>query len=81
LGAIQPEMVDVELYYGVLHKLGKIEDGRTQSMEIAEVKGDGSYVYRCTVACEDSGRYGFTARVVPCADDWIRYTPGLLTWA
>jgi glycogen phosphorylase len=81
LGGIHPDMVDVELYYGILHKLEEIEDGRTQSMEITEDQGNGSYLYYCNVACEDSGRYGFTARVVPRADDWIKYTPGLLTWA
>jgi starch phosphorylase len=50
-------------------------------MEIAEDRGGGNFLYACTVTCEDSGRYGFTARVGPRADDWIRYTPGLLTWA
>ncbi|MEJ2156244.1 MAG: alpha-glucan family phosphorylase [Desulfobacteraceae bacterium] len=81
LGGIRPDMVAVELYCGVLHGLGIIKDGQTQSMEIAEDQGNGNYLYRCTVACEDSGRYGFTARVVPRADEWIKYTPGLLTWA
>ncbi len=81
LGGIRPDMVAVELYCGVLHGLGIIKDGQTQSMEIAEDQGNGNYLYSCTVACEDSGRYGFTARVVPRADEWIKYTPGLLTWA
>lgn len=81
LGGIQPDMVDVELYYGQIQSLGKLVQGRTQIMEIAEDRGSGNYLYRCTVACEDSGRYGFTARIAPRADDWIKYTPGLLTWA
>jgi starch phosphorylase len=50
-------------------------------MEMINDRGNGHYLYRCKVICEDSGRYGFTVRVVPRADDWIRYTPGLLTWA
>jgi starch phosphorylase len=81
LGTVQPEMVDVELYYGQLQSLGKLAEGRIQTMEIAEDRGHGDYLYHCTVPCEDSGRYGFTARVAARADDWIRYTPGLLTWA
>lgn len=81
LGSIRPDMVDVELYFGSIQSLGKLVDGRTQTMEIAEDRGDGNFLYRCTVTCKDSGRFGFTARVAPCADDWIRYTPGLLTWA
>ncbi len=81
LGSIRPDMVDVELYYGRLQRLGKLEAGQTQPMTIAEDREDGNYLYGCTVQCEDSGRYGFTVRVAPRADDWIRYTPGLLTWA
>jgi starch phosphorylase len=48
---------------------------------MAEDRGEGSYLFRCTVTCKDSGRYGFTVRIVPRADDWIRFTPGLITWA
>jgi starch phosphorylase len=81
LGGIQPDMVDVELYSGQIQSLGKLVQGRPQIMELAEDRGNGNYIYRCTVTCEDSGRYGFTARVAPRADQWIRYTPGLLTWA
>ena len=81
LGSIQPDMVDVELYYGPLHSPDKLETGLTQAMEIAEDLSNGNYIYRCTVTCRDSGRYGFTVRVAARADDWIRYTPGLLTWA
>jgi len=81
LGSILPEMVVVELYFGRLQSLGKLVEGQTQTMEIAEDRGSGNFLYRCQVTCKDSGRYGFTARVAPQADDWIKYTPGLLTWA
>ena len=81
LGTIEPGKVDVELYYGRLESLDKLIQGQTQPMEIKETIGNGSFVYQCTVTCQDSGRYGFTVRVGPRADDWIRYTPGLLTWA
>jgi starch phosphorylase len=81
LGIIEPDKVDVELYYGRLQSLSKLTDGITQTMEIAEDRGNGDYLYQCTVVCKDSGRYGFTVRVAPRADDWIRFTPGLLSWA
>ena len=81
LGTIEPEKVDVELYCGRLKSLSNLMDGITQTMEIAEDRGNGDYLYQCTMACKDSGRYGFTVRVAPRADDWIRFTPGLLTWA
>ena len=81
LGALEPDKVDVELYYGRLESLDKLVRGQTQRMEIRETGENGWFVYHCTVTCDDSGRYGFTVRVGPQADDWIRYTPGLLTWA
>ena len=81
LGTIEPEKVDVELYFGQLQSLGSLTEGMSQPMEIAEDQGNGDYLYQCIVACRDSGRYGFTVRVAPRADDWIRYTPGLLAWA
>jgi glycogen phosphorylase len=50
-------------------------------MQMVEDRGEGNYLYRCQATCGDSGRFGFTVRVVARADDWIKYTPGLLTWA
>ena len=81
LGALQPDEVDVELYYGRIKSLKELEDKTTLKMDMIENREAGDYLFRCTVTCADSGRYGFTVRVVPRADDWIRYTPGLLTWA
>jgi starch phosphorylase len=73
--------VDVELYYGRIKRIDELIEGSPLSMEMVEDRGKGNYRYRCRVVCGDSGRYGFTVRVVPRADDWIKYTPGLLTWA
>lgn len=81
LGSLTPEEVDVELYYGRMRRTAELNKGATQQMNMIEDRGEGDYLYRCTVTCKDSGRYGFTVRVVPRADDWIRFTPGLLTWA
>ncbi len=81
LGELRPEEVEVELYYGRMKRLGEVESGLTQKMSMTEHLGEGKYRYGCAVTCQDSGRYGFTVRVAPNADDWIRNTPGLLTWA
>ena len=81
LGELKPEEVDIELYFGRIRRLGEIEKGASQKMEMIQDRGGGDYLYRCTVNCVDSGRFGFTVRAVPRADDWIRYTPRLLTWA
>ncbi len=50
-------------------------------MQVVRDQGDGAYVYGCTVTCEASGRFGFSVRVIPAGDDWIKFTPGLITWA
>lgn len=81
LGALRPDEVDVELYYGRMKRTAELDKGMTHAMTMAEDRGNSEYLYSCTVTCRDSGRYGFTVRVVPRADDWIRFTPGLLTWA
>jgi glycogen phosphorylase len=81
LGTLAPAEVDVELYHGRMKRTTELVKGMTQEMAMVEDRGEGTYLYRCTVSCQDSGRYGFTVRVVPRADDWIRFTPGLLTWA
>jgi starch phosphorylase len=81
LGLLRPEEVDVELYYGRMKRIGELDDGTTQKMSLAADQGAGLYLYRSTVTCRDSGRYGFTVRVLPQSDEWIRTRPGLLTWA
>lgn len=81
LGELHPDEVEVELYFGRMKKIGELEKGTTQRMTLAADNGEGRYLYQCTVSCQDSGRFGFTVRVVPHSDAWIRSTPGLLTWA
>lgn len=81
LGAIFPKEVKVELYYGRIKSLNELKEETTLEMDMVEDLGKGDYLYRCTLTCSDSGRYGFTVRVVPNGDDWIRTSPGLLTWA
>ena len=81
LGTLEPDKVDVELYYGRLESLDRLVRGQIQPMQIKESGEDGNLVYHCKVTCSESGRYGYTVRVAPRADDWIRFTPGLLTWA
>lgn len=81
LGSIQPEEVDVELYYGRLKTIDSLEIGKNIKMTVQQELGNGEYIYGCNVSCRGSGRFGFTARVRPQADKWIRYSPGLITWA
>jgi len=81
LGALQPEEVDVELYYGPLKTIDSLDNGQIAKMQVESALENGEYRYACTIICRRSGRFGFTARVRPHADGWIRTTPGLITWA
>ena len=81
LGALNQDEVVVDLYYGSLKTIEKLEKSKTVEMAVKEDLGEGSYIYTCTLPCDLSGRYGYTARVSPRGDDWVTFTPGLLTWA
>jgi starch phosphorylase len=81
LGKLSPEEVEVQLFYGKLKAIDKLSESHTEEMTIKEERGNGKYLYACTITCNASGRYGFTARVTASGDDGIRFTPGLITWA
>jgi len=81
LGEIRPEEVLVELYYGKLRSIDMLMSGMTQVMEVEKELDQGTYLYSCLLPCESSGRFGFTVRVSPKGDGFLRFTPGLITWA
>jgi starch phosphorylase len=81
LGELRPEEVDVELYYGLFKSFSELSDSRVIIMEVIKDLGNGSYQYGCNITCEIAGRFGFSVRATPRGDSWIKFTPGLLTWA
>jgi starch phosphorylase len=81
LGELQPDEVDVELYYGHLKSLEELEVSNGELMSVLEDRGNGHYLYGCSLTCEGSGRFGFTVRITPRGDARIKSTPRLLTWA
>jgi starch phosphorylase len=81
LGGLTPDEVDVELYYGHMKSLDALEVSNVEPMAVREDRGNGQYLYGCSISCEISGRFGFTVRATPRGDERIKSTPGLLTWA
>lgn len=81
LGELTPDEVDVELYYGNLKPDGTLASGRTQAMAVHQDLGGGRWGYEIKLACDISGRFGCTVRVTPRGDDFLKFTPGLITWA
>lgn len=81
LGELSPDEVVVELYYGRVKSIDEIQDSDIVKMSVSEDHGKGEYLYSCEVPCKIAGRFGFTARVMPKGDDYLKHTPGFLTWA
>jgi starch phosphorylase len=81
LGELTPDEVDVELYYGHMKSLDALEISNVEPMTVREDRGNGQYLYGCSISCEISGRFGCTVRAKPHGDERIKSTPGLLTWA
>jgi starch phosphorylase len=80
LGVLSPYEVDVELCLGVSKNIDVLEDIQTETMTVSKEFGYGHYQYACTTICNTSGQFVFTARVTPRGDQWIKFTPGLITW-
>ena len=81
LGELGPEEVDIELCYGRLKSVDEIAASSIVTMAVAEDYGNGHFLYNCKLNCESSGRFGFSVRATPHGDDWLKLTPGLITWA
>ncbi|MBI3987013.1 MAG: alpha-glucan family phosphorylase [Lentisphaerae bacterium] len=81
LGELTPDDVCVELYYGLLGSASKIGVSCRHPMTLREEKSGGNYLFECDIHCQTTGRYGFTARIIPHGDDWLQNSPGLIAWA
>jgi starch phosphorylase len=83
LGPISPEWVSVQAYFGPTNEQGQIEVGGNVSMEreMGAKLGEGFHLYRGRIPCQDSGRFGFSVRVVPHHPGLTHpFVPGLITW-
>jgi len=81
LGKLRPEEVDIELYVGLYKSFTELTESRAIPMEVVEDLGEGRYTFACTLACDAAGRFGFSVRATPKGDRWLKFAPGLLTWA
>jgi len=82
LGALSPEEVVVELYWGRLDASDQFADATAVAMEHQGSEGD-LHLYEATHGpCTQSGLQGFTVRVLPYnADLTSPFLPGYVTWA
>ena len=81
LGELSPDDVEVQIYHGRVRNSDLLEGSRAETMWLQETVSEGTHIYACTITCSDSGRFGYTARVIPGGDQVLSNTPGLITWA
>lgn len=81
LGALPPEDVRVELYFGPLDAQRRVVAGEVSPMRLAGDAGPGVYAYEGAVPCARSGLQGLTVRVVPSHPDALGLlATGLVRW-
>ena len=82
LGAIRPEEVDVQLYYGIVDNKGEIGDPKTASLQASSPPDSNRAVlFAGAVPCASSGQFGFSVRVLPKHPNLPNaLEPGLVTW-
>jgi len=68
LGVVEPGDVTVEAVVGLLNAKGEMIGGVPHRLERSEgAEEPGVHLYRGLVPCTESGRHGFSVRVLPCA--------------
>lgn len=82
LGSLGPEDATVEAYYGPLGPEGEFVQRDTTALKVVKDLGGGAYLFRGTIPCSKSGRFGYTVRIMPSLERLEnRFAMGLVTWA
>ena len=81
LGALSPDDVSVEGYFGVLDNQGVIRGGETVPLTVVESLENGYHRFSGDLECRFCGRYGFMVRIMPRHHELgVIYEPGYLVW-
>ncbi len=81
MGELTPEELLVELYTGHMKSVDTLKGIHSIPMTVVERLDNGKYRYACQVPCGLSGRFGFTIRIAPAGDEYMKQLPGLVTWS
>jgi len=82
LNELDPEDVDVEIYFGSLNLMDDFTQRDTVQMKAADSDGNGNHHFQGEVPCSKTGKYGFTIRILPSSRKFeTPYTAGLVIWA
>jgi glycogen phosphorylase len=82
LGALKPDDVVVQLFYGLVDSFGEISRPQTVPMAPTSSHADhGVWQFAGTIPCRSSGQHGYAVRVLPQhADLGNPFEPGLVCW-
>ncbi len=82
VGEVQPEDIRVELYVGRLSQRGEIADAHAFEMTPVDKPQSSIVVYSCEAPMRQSGRLGYSVRILPNQRDLVRaHEFRLITWA
>ncbi len=82
LGALKPEDVSVELYYGIIGDDGEIINGEHLPMQLCGETEGGVYKYSADLYLTTGGEYGYQFRVFPYHPLLTdKFELGLVKWA
>ncbi|MCK4390940.1 MAG: alpha-glucan family phosphorylase [Desulfobacterales bacterium] len=82
LNELDPEDVDVEIYFGPLSLRDEFTRRDTIRMKAIGSQENGNHHFQEEIPCSETGKYGFTIRVLPsCRKFETPYTAGLVIWA
>jgi len=81
LGSLLPEDVTVEAYYGKLDQHGDFAQRDTLPLNLVNSQ-DGIHTFQGRIPCAQTGRFGYTVRVMPSKERLEnRFVLGLVAWA
>ena len=80
LGQLSPDDISVDIYYGRVDSKADFLDRSTMTLHDFTRKGNQT-VFRGEIPCQDVGRFGFRARVLPSHPLLSNpYSLGLILW-
>lgn len=82
LGSLTPGDVNAQVYYGQIDDAGNLFDVRKIMMDHNGEMGKGNHIFHARICCEDTGRFGYTVRILPSHPNLIYpLDTGLISWA
>jgi starch phosphorylase len=82
LSQLEPQDVDVEIYFGPLSFEDEFTERQTIRMRPSGSDGNGNHHFEGQIPCTGTGKFGFTIRIMPSRQKMeTPYSTGLVIWA